>query len=96
MFDALVSAALLLLIVGILTLLVHLTRTRYMVLQNQLVLSEIINEQRELRTQIQLTVNASRKISDQLYNIDGLIGRSKDEMIQVQKNLTRPLWEKPE
>jgi|GEM_PF-979515 len=96
MFDALVSAALLLLIVGILTLLVHLTRTRDMVLQNQRVLSEIINEQRELRTQIQLTVNASRKISDQLYNIDGLIGRSKDEMIQVQKNLTRPLWEKPE
>ena len=96
MFDALVSAALLLLIVGILTLLVHLTRTRDMVLQNQRVLSEIINEQRELRTQIQLTVNASRKISDQLYNIDGLIGRSKDEMIQVQKSLTRPLWEKPE
>ena len=96
MFEVFVTVALLALIIGVLTVLVRLTRTRDAVWKNQRLLYEIINEQREQRTWIEETGNKCRIISDQLYSIDELIGRSTDKVIQVQKNLNTALWEKLE
>ena len=96
MFEVFVTVALLALIIGVLTVLVRLTRTRDAVWKNQRLLYEIINEQREQRIWIEETGNKCRIISDQMYSIDELIGRSTDKVIQVQKNLNIALWEKLE
>ena len=93
MFEVYVSVALLLLIVGIFTLLARQTQTRDAIWTNQRLLYEIINEQKELRSQIQLTVTESRQILERLDSIDELIGSSRDQVIDVQKNLTKVILE---
>ena len=88
MFEVFVTVALLALIIGVLTVLVRLTRTRDKVWTNQQLLYEIISEQREQRTWIEETGNKFRIISNQIVDIKEADIRTEDQLTR-QNNLIK-------
>ena len=88
MFEVFVTVALLALIIGVLTVLVRLTRTRDKVWTNQQLLYEIISEQREQRTWIEETGNKCRIISNQIVDIKEADIRTEDQLTR-QNNLIK-------
>ena len=88
MFEVFVTVALLALIIGVLTVLGRLTRTRDAVWKNQQLLYEIISEQREQRTWIEETGNKCRIISNQIVDIKEADIRTEDQLTR-QNNLIK-------
>lgn len=80
MFEMLVIVVLVLLTLGILTLLVRLTRTRDLVLKDQKLLNQIILEQMTHRDLILEMARTSRNLSNQ-------VGRTNERILLMQDEL---------
>ena len=81
MFEMLVIVVLVFLTVGILTLLVRLTRTRDLVLRDQQLLHQIIVEQITYRDLILETAITSKNLSNQ-------VGRTNERILLMQDELS--------
>ena len=95
MFEVFVTATLLALILGVLTLLVRMTRTRDAVWKNQRLLYEIINEQRDQRAWLEETGKTCRLISNRVADTNEANIRTEDQLTR-QKNLINCIIEKLE
>ena len=93
MFEVFVTAALLALNFGVLTLLVRLTRTRDAVWKNQRLLYEMINEQRELRAGLEEIGRTCQLISKGVATTNEADIRTEDQLTR-QKNLMNYISEK--